>query len=155
MRKLIYRNIILGLVLSLSLLSTQSHAQFQRQFGTALDETFSKVIKSGTSYYVLGTGEVTNGQPGQATVTRLNSLGELQWTRSLNIGSQWNDAVLTPSGDLLVVGQSMPDDNTSKGIMGLITAAGTFTWVRSYDVPNRDRFTKIVRNPVPQSGLFP
>lgn len=136
------------------LLAVPALAQFQRQFGTALDESFHKIIKSGTNYYVLGAGEVAEGQPGQATVSRLNALGELQWTRSLTIGSRWNDAVLTPSGDLLVVGQSMPDDNTSKGIMGVITATGSFAWVRSYDIPNRDGFTKVVRNPSPQNPFF-
>jgi len=137
------------------LLAIPGQAQFQRQFGTNLDESFSKVIQSGTNYYVLGSGEITNGQPARATVTRLNALGELQWTLSLNIASQWNDAVLTPGGSLLVVGHSLPDDNTSRSIMGLVTAAGTFSWVRSYDLPQRDGFQRVVRNPAPQNPLFP
>ncbi|NUO01661.1 MAG: hypothetical protein HUU01_13725, partial [Saprospiraceae bacterium] len=130
-------------------------AQFQRQFGTNLDETFSKVIQSGANYYALGSGEITDGQPPRATVTRLNAAGELQWTLSLNTGSQWNDAVLTPNGDLLVVGHSLPDDNTSRGIMGRVSALGTFVWVRAYDLPNRDGFDHIVRNPVPQTAAYP
>jgi hypothetical protein len=143
-------------ILAISLLLTApASAQFQRQFGTNLDETFNKVIKSGTNYYVLGTAEITNGQPPRATVTRLNAAGELQWTLSVNTASQWNDAVLTPNGDLLVVGRSLPDDNTSRGIMGRVTATGTFTWLRSYDQPNRDGFDRIVRNPVPQTGTHP
>ncbi|MBL7794708.1 MAG: HYR domain-containing protein [Saprospiraceae bacterium] len=143
-------------ILAISLLLTApASAQFQRQFGTNLDETFNKVIKSGTNYYVLGTAEITNGQQPRATVTRLNADGELQWTLSVNTASQWNDAVLTPTGDLLVVGRSLPDDNTSRGIMGRVTSTGTFTWLRSYDQPNRDGFDRIVRNPVPQTGTHP
>jgi len=137
------------------LLTAPASAQFQRQFGTNLDETFNKVIKSGTNYYVLGTAEITNGQQPRATVTRLNAAGELQWTLSVNTASQWNDAVLTPTGDLLVVGRSLPDDNTSRAIMGRVTATGTFAWLRSYDQPNRDGFDRIVRNPVPQTGTHP
>lgn len=137
------------------LLAIPGQAQFQRQFGTTLDESFSKVIQSGTNYYVLGSGEITNGQLARATVTRLNALGELQWTLGLNVASQWNDAVLTPSGSLLVVGHSLPDDNTSRSIMGLVTAAGTFTWVRSYDIPGGDGFTRIVQNPIPENAAFP
>lgn len=137
------------------LLAIPGQAQFQRQFGTNLDETFSKVIQSGTNYYVLGSGEITNGQPARATVTRLNASGELQWTLSLNVASQWNDAVLTPGGNLLVVGQSLPDDNTSRSIMGLVTAAGAFSWVRAYDLPQRDGLLRIVQNPAAQTPLFP
>ncbi|MFM9950518.1 MAG: choice-of-anchor L domain-containing protein, partial [Saprospiraceae bacterium] len=136
-------------------LAIPGQAQFQRQFGTNLDESFSKVIRSGSNYYTLGAGEVTNGQPLRATVTRLNALGELQWTLSLNTASQWNDAVLTPSGSLLVVGHSLPDDNTSRSIMGLVTAAGAFTWLRSYDIPGSDGFTRIVQNPIPENAAFP
>ncbi|MFM9947362.1 MAG: choice-of-anchor L domain-containing protein, partial [Saprospiraceae bacterium] len=137
------------------LFAIPGQAQFQRQFGTNLDESFSKVIQSGTNYYVLGSGEITNGQPARATVTRLNALGELQWTLSLNVASQWNDAVLTPGGNLLVVGHSLPDDNTSRSIMGLVTAAGAFSWVRAYDQPQRDGFLRIVQNPGAQTPLFP
>lgn len=135
--------------------ATGGYAQFQRQYGTALDESFSKVIPSGTNYYVLGQGEITDGQPARATVSRLNAAGELQWTLSLNIASVWNDAVLTPSGNLLVVGNSLPNDNTSRGIMGLVTASGAFTWVRGYDLPQRDGFWRIVRNAAPQNPAFP
>lgn len=130
-------------------------AQFQRQYGTALDEVFTKVIPSGANYYVLGQGEITDGQPARATVSRLNAAGELQWTLSLNIASVWNDAVLTPSGNLLVAGNSLPNDNTSRGIMGLVTTSGAFTWVRGYDLPLRDGFWRIVRNAVPQNPAFP
>jgi|GEM_PF-3022355 len=135
--------------------AASGQAQFQRQFGTNLGESFSKVIPSEGNYYVLGNAEVMDGQPAQATVSRLNALGELQWTLSLNVASQWNDAVLTPSGSLLVVGYSLPDDNTSRSIMGLVTAAGAFSWVRSYDLPQRDGFLRIARNPVPQNAAFP
>ncbi|MBX2929591.1 MAG: T9SS type A sorting domain-containing protein [Saprospiraceae bacterium] len=155
MRTTLHFNTICTSVLLFAIFSTPGHAQFQRQYGTALDEVFTKVIPSGANYYVLGQGEITDGQPARATVSRLNAAGELQWTLSLNISSVWNDAVLTPSGNLLVVGNSLPDDNTSRGIMGLVTAAGAFTWVRSYDLPQRDGFWRIVRNAAPQSAAFP
>ncbi|NUQ23104.1 MAG: HYR domain-containing protein [Saprospiraceae bacterium] len=143
------------IALALLLAVTDSQAQFQRQYGTNLDETFTKVIRSGANYYVLGTGEITDGQAARATVSRLNATGQLQWTLSLNTASRWNDAVLTPNGNLLLVGQSMPDDNTSRAIMGLVTTTGTFSWVRSYDQPNRDAFTRIARNPSPQNAAYP
>ena len=147
------KTLLIALALLLTL--TTSQAQFQRQYGTNLDETFTKVIRSGANYYVLGTGEITDGQPARATVSRLNATGQLQWTLSLNTASRWNDAVLTPTGNLIVVGQSMPDDNTSRAIMGLVTSTGAFSWVRAYDQPNRDAFTRIARNPAPDNAAYP
>lgn len=139
----------------LLLLAVPGHAQFERVFGTALDESFSKVIQSGSSYYVLGSGEITDGQPARATVSRLNAAGELAWTLSLNTASAWEDAVLTPSGNLLVVGHTLPDNANSKSIMGSVTATGAFAWVRSFDNLGRDGFLKIVRNLSPQNPAFP
>lgn len=143
------------LVVLVLFLAFSAGAQFQRQYGTALDESFSEVIQSGANYFVLGMGETTDGQPGRATITRLDATGTLQWTLGLNIASQWTDAVLTPTGSLLVIGHSLPDDNTSRSIMGLVTAAGTFSWVRAYDLPQRDAFLRVVRNPAPQNPDFP
>ena len=79
------------------LYATPSFAQFQREFGTAFDNSFSKVIKSGTDYYVLGQDQPTAGGLSRATVTRLDACGQQQWTLSLDIASTWNDAVLTPT----------------------------------------------------------
>jgi hypothetical protein len=40
----------------------QLHAQdFQRVYGTALDNSFTKVIQNSTNYFVLGQDEATNG----------------------------------------------------------------------------------------------
>lgn len=155
MRTTLHFTTICTTALLFAIFSTSGHAQFQRQYGTALDESFSKVIPSGTNYYVLGQGEITEGGSPRAIVSRLNAAGELQWTLSLNTASIWNDAVITPSGNLMVVGNSLPDDNTSRGIMGLVTSGGAFTWVRSYDLPQRDGFWRIVRNAAPQSAAFP
>jgi len=142
-------------ILAILLPAAPAYAQFQRAFGTPLDESFSKVIQSGTNYYVLGSGEIVDGQSPRATVTRLNASGQLQWTLSLNVASEWNDAVLTPSGNLLVVGNSLPNGNSSQSIMGQVTAAGAFSWVRSYESPGDETFKKIVRNPLPQNAAFP
>ena len=79
------------LLAALLLLAIPAQAQFERVFGTALDESFSKVIQSGSSYYVLGSGEITDGPPARATVSRLNATGELAWTLSLNTAAVWTD----------------------------------------------------------------
>ncbi|MDX2133437.1 MAG: LamG-like jellyroll fold domain-containing protein [Saprospiraceae bacterium] len=128
---------------------------FQTQYGTTMDNAFTKVIPSGSAYYVLGRDQVAAGSPDRATVTRLNANGQHVWTLSLDIGSAWLDAVVTPGGDLLVVGQTLPADPTNQSLAGLVTPNGAFSWVRSYEVPGREAFTRIVRNPAPQNAAFP
>ncbi len=65
--------------------------------------------------------------------------------------------MLTPSGDLFVVGSTLPGDATNKSIMGLVSLSGggSFTWLRTYDVPGREGLSRIVRSPNPQSSSFP
>ncbi|MGB4847997.1 MAG: hypothetical protein WBP41_08780, partial [Saprospiraceae bacterium] len=132
---------------------------FQRAYGTSLDNSFSKVIKDGTNYYVLGQNESTEGAPQFGTVTRLDANGLHQWTLESNVASVWNDAVLTPTGDLLVVGSTLPLDASSKSLIGLVTPAGggNFTWLRSYLEPGtgKNSFTRIVKNPNPLNAAFP
>lgn len=147
------------LFLSLSLFTllaipASAQFQFQRQFGTAFDNAFSKVVPSGTNFYVVGRDQ-TAASASRATVTRLNASGQHQWTLSLGIASVWNDAVLTPSGNLLLVGSTLPADATAKSLMALVTPAGAFSWARSYDITGRETLNRIVRSPAPQSAAFP
>src|SRR6187401_3341687 len=151
-------SLFFSLVIIICWSSTLTFSQnFQHLYGTGLDNSFSKVIKDGSNYYILGQDEFTDGTPPSATVTRLDANGVHQWTLSLNISSVWNDATLTPAGDLLVVGSTLPFDATSKSLMGLVTTAGGggFTWVRTYDVPGREGNFRIVRNPSTQNPAFP
>ncbi|MEO6131395.1 MAG: HYR domain-containing protein, partial [Saprospiraceae bacterium] len=139
---------------------TRSIAQdFQRVYGSSLDNSFSKVIKDGAAYYVLGQHETSEGAPMTGTVTRLDANGILQWTLSSNIACIFNDAVLTPSGDLLVVGSTLPFNAASKSLIGLVTSSGggNFTWLRSYLEPGttKNTFTRIVKNSTPQNAAFP
>ena len=148
----------LAIFLLVSIFATSASSQyFQRDYGTSLNNSFTRVIKDGSNYYVLGQDEPSIGNPSRATVTRLDANGLHQWTLSLNIASVWNDAVLTPSGDLLVVGATLPLDATNKSLIGLVTptGGGGFTWVRSYDVTGRENLSHIVRNPNPENPAFP
>ncbi|MBK9110033.1 MAG: hypothetical protein IPM92_17120 [Saprospiraceae bacterium] len=122
-----------------------------------MNNSFSKVIADGSEYYVLGLDQLTAGSFLSASITRLAVDGSLLWTRSLDITSQWNDAIrIQPSGDLLVVGHSTPLNNSlGKSIMGRIDASGNFAWVKEYDAPERDYFLKIIENPIPHNPAFP
>ncbi len=129
--------------------------RFQAIYGTPLNNTFTKVLRSGTDYYVLGSDQPSAGAQNRATVTRLNAQGQLQWTLRLDIASQWNDAVVTPNGDLLVVGHTLPFDANSQSLAARVTPAGSFSWSRSYNVPGRETFHRVVRNPNPDNAAFP
>ena len=149
---------VLALILFTLMPTTPSISQdFQRIYGTSLDNNFTKVIQHGANFYVLGQDQPTSGSIPHATVTRLDANGIHQWTLRLDIPSVWNDAVLTPSGDLFVVGSTLPGDATNKSIMGLVTLSGggNFTWIRTYDVPGREGLSRIVRSPNPQNSSFP
>jgi hypothetical protein len=146
---------ILTAITSICIAIMPLHAQFQRQYGTALNESFGKVIPHGSDYYVLGQAEATAGQALRATVSRINASGQLQWTRRLDVASQWNDAVLTPSGNLFLVGHTLPLDVNSQSLMGVITPAGTFNWLRNYNATGRESFNRVVRNPVPNNAASP
>lgn len=130
---------------------------FQRIYGTSLDNSFSKIIQDGADYYVLGQDQPMSGSLPHATVTRLDANGIHQWTLRLDIPSIWNDAVLTPVGDLIVVGATLPGDATNQSLMGLVTTSGggDFTWIRSYDVAGRENLFHIVRSPNPETPGFP
>ncbi|HMQ47389.1 MAG TPA: T9SS type A sorting domain-containing protein [Saprospiraceae bacterium] len=126
------------------LMPFRGKAQFQKHYGTSLDDSFSKVIPDGDNYYVLGAYEAVNGAPVRATVTRLDANGVHQWTLSMPTSSTWADAVLLPGGDLMVVGYSLPLDASAKSIIGRVTQDGAFSWLKSYDQPGRDFFNRVV-----------
>lgn len=128
---------------------------FQRQYGTTFNNSFSKIYQNGTNYYVIGSDQATQGGPALASVSYLNSSGVIQWTRRLNINSVWQDAVVTPNGNLFVVGQTLPSDANAQSIMGVIQSNGSFAWVNSYNTTGRDGFSRVVRNPAPQSAANP
>jgi len=150
-----YRAALLSAAMLIGTALVPLHAQFQRQYGTALDEAFSKVIPHGSEYYVLGSNVPAAGQTARATVSRIGATGQLLWTRRLDIASQWNDAVLTPGGSLFLVGHTLPLDANSQSVMGVISSTGTFSWVRNYNVAGRESFNRVVRNPAPNNAVFP
>lgn len=127
---------------------------FQYLYGNVFDNAFTKVIPHGSNYYVIGRDQPTAGALTRAIVARIDGLGQLQWVARLEIASQWNDAVLTPTGDLIMVGHSLPFDTSCQSLLGIVTPAGLFSG-QAFDVPGRDFFNRIVHNPVPDNPSFP
>lgn len=137
-------------------LCTAVEAQyFQHHYGNALDNAFTKVIPHGPNYYVIGRDQPTAGVLAHATVARINGSGQLQWVLRLDLASQWNDAVLTPTGNLIMVGNTLPFDASSQSLLGIVTPAGVLSLAQTLNVPGRDWFNRIVRNPTPENANFP
>lgn len=125
----------------LMLIPETSHAQFQKIYGTGTSNSFSRVIPHGSNFYALGTDN------GQATITRIDQLGNWVWTRRLNIASTWTDGVVIPaSGNLMVVGYSLPFNNTNKSLLGEINSTGTIFCVKSLDGPGNEALNRISPN---------
>lgn len=130
---------------------------FQRVYGNTLDNSFTKVIQDGANYFVLGQDEAVNGSPQSATVTRLDANGNHQWTLRVGPASVLNDGVLISPGELMVVGSTLPFDAATKSLIGRVTTTGggNFSWLRTYDVPDRESFIRVVKNAAPQNAAFP
>lgn len=151
-------SILIAIITNLIIPSTIVYSQeFQTNFGTAHNNVFSKVIDAGSDYFILGQDQPSTGSSLHATVTLVDAFGFHQWTLRVNIPSIWNDATLTPTGDLMLVGNTLPFDDTNQSLIGLVTktGGGNFTWLRSYSVPGREGNYRIIRNPVPENPLFP
>ena len=142
--------------LLLFLLPMLCAAQFAKSYSAATDNYFSKVIQDGTNYYVLGQVQSpTTNAIWFATVSRVDATGTLIWTLSLDIGSVWNDAVLTPTGDLLVVGATVGTRSDSRSLFARVSSTGSFVWTKIFDYPNEETVNKIVKNPVPTNATYP
>ncbi|MCB0531738.1 MAG: HYR domain-containing protein [Saprospiraceae bacterium] len=122
--------------------TTTSFAQFQRIYGNAQENYFTKIIPDGSEFYVLGV------EAGNATVTRLGSKGQHLWTRGLTIPSGFTDAVVMPNtGDLMFVGFTLPFNISNKSILGVVTPLGIVASIVAYDTPGIEGFSRIVVNP--------
>ena len=154
-RTVLPTTILLGLML---IPSASIFSQFQMNYGTQLNNSFSKVIPDGTEYFVLGQDELSPGSPSYATVTRLDAQGNWQWTLTMDIPSVWNDAVLVAPDSLLVVGSTLPFDPSAQSLMAVVAVSGgtgTFACLQRYNEQGRDAFNRIVKNPVPDNPAFP
>lgn len=148
-------HVLLLAFLSFAATSFSQSVEFQRLFGNSLDNRFNKVLRVDGDYYALGTDEISEGATPHATLTKLNNQGQIQWTIRLGIPSVWNDIALTDEGNLLLVGGTMPYDITSNSLMGVVTPAGSFLWVNTYNLSSRETLTRVLRHPNPADPAFP
>lgn len=131
----------LGISLILLLSSVQIHAQFSQLYGNSSNNFFNRLIPDGQDFYVLGRDD------GKATVSRINSAGVLSWTRVIDMPSRLTDGmVVAGSGNMIVVGATIPVDSSNHSILGEITRQGVFTCLKTLDVPGPEALTRMDKN---------
>lgn len=137
---LLKRSTVIIALLAL-LAPTTGFGQFQQVYGTTADNSFSRIIPAGQEFYALGS------ENGMATVSRINSSGGWVWTRALSIGSAWaNGFVIPGSGNLLVVGFTLPFNSSNKSLIGEIDPFGNFICVNEVDGPGNEALGRIDAN---------
>ena len=130
------------LLLSILLTATDARAQFQKIYGDAGSNNFTRVVPDGADFYVLGTDN------GAATVTRILGTGAWQWTRVLPFPSGWTDGVVDPAtGNLHLVGFTLPFNSSNQSLIGEIDAGGVFQCIKKLDGPGTEALARIDRSP--------
>lgn len=124
---------------------------FQKLYGTAENEYVSRALPSGNNIYIIGATMKSGQSLYFASVSKLDSFGVLQWTTTADVPSVWSDGIITPSGDLLLVGFANPPGE-NPALIGSVDASGNFKWLKMY---GQERLLKIVLNPVPQYNQYP
>lgn len=125
----------------LTLLPNVGRAQFTNLFGTSNLEYFVRVIPDAQGFYVLG---LENGTT--ATVTRIDQTGAWIWTHKMAFTSAWFDGIINPStGNLLVVGSTLPLGTSNKSLIGEFTPNG-YLCAKTLDEPGLEILSRITDN---------
>jgi hypothetical protein len=128
--------------------ATPAYAQFQRIYGNGQDNYFTKVIPYNNDLYVLGSDD------GHGTVSRLSSSGQLIWSYKLITPTALTDAAVNPNtGELFVVGFTLPANNTNKSLLCVFSASGGLTRLDTYDWAGFEAFVRIAWNPTNNNFL--
>lgn len=108
--------------------------------GTTGLEVFSKIIPDVNGYYLLGDRSLGIA----SSITRIDAQGKWLWTRNMtNPNCALLDGALTPNGDLMVVGYTLPSGELNRGVMGVVNASNAIVWFSEVDNIGRDLFTKV------------
>jgi len=120
----------------------QPISNFQLFGGTALENTFKKVIFHQNNYYVIGSNV------NKASLHKFDLTGNLIWSSEVNDTSSWNDLIVTASNRLLVVGSRDISAGLSKDVLiGVYELNGTVVRLDSYDYGINESYNSIVENP--------
>jgi hypothetical protein len=125
---------------------------FSKIYGNSGNNTFTKAIATTDHYYIIG----KNNE--RATVTKIDFMGNLVWTRETSSEGTWRDIMANKDGNLLLVGVLGPINSLAKSLIGVVNAnTGNFISLKSYDfiIDGRELLKSIYKNPRPANASFP
>ncbi len=127
--------------------SVKGTAQFQRIYGNSQNNYFHKVIPDGANnYYALGS------EDNYGIVSHVLNNGQLDWTIRFIAPCGLTDAAPVFAGfgvpfNLMIVGFTLPFDNTNKSLLAIVSATGGLIYTQEYDTPGNEAFVRIAQNP--------
>ena len=125
---------------------------FSKIYGNTGSNTFVKAIVLQNNYYVIGKNS------DKATVTKIDIMGNLVWTRETSSVATWRDLISNKDGNLILVGYLGELGTTTKSLIGVLNSStGNFISLRSYDIKanSRELLHRIYLNPTTQNSTFP
>ena len=126
-----------------SLEFNQPISNFQLFGGTALENTFKKVILHQNYYYVIGSNI------NRASLHKFDLTGNLIWSSEVNDTSSWNDFIVTTANKLLLVGSKDVNAGLAKDVLiGVYDLNGTAIRLDAYDYGINESYNSIVENPL-------
>jgi len=135
----------------LVLTTTQIKAQFQRIYGNGQNNYFHKVVPDdyapNPGYYVIGS------EDNHGTISHVFKSGQLDWTIKLNKPCVLSDAApvfngFTNPSNLMVVGFTLPFDQTNRSLLIIVTPTGGLKFSEEYDLAMNEGFVSITPRPV-------
>jgi gliding motility-associated-like protein len=111
--------------------------------GSSTDATFGGGISSQGGFYLSGyTSSFGSGQ-NDGIITKLDSLGNLEWSRTigLNGNDMLNDGEPTMDGGVVVVGTYRNGDPDA--LVAKLDSNGNLEWAKTYGTTGHDNFTNI------------
>lgn len=139
----LFKAVILSFGLFLICSSEGLAQKFQRIYGNGQDNYFHKVIPDpANNYYVIGS------EDNHGVVSYVLNNGQLAWTIRFINPCVLTDAVLAFAGigqpfNLMVVGFTLPFDNTNKSLLAIVTPNGGLQFTQEYDFPGNEGFVRI------------
>lgn len=116
--------ILLFFLLFISNLEAQE--EFQHRFYNSYSTTAHKILPYDGAYYVLGGEQSAPDELPLATLSKIDAAGIEQWVLRLEIPSVWNDILVTGNGGLLLIGDTLPNNDQSNALIASETSIGNF-----------------------------
>ncbi|MBP6235153.1 MAG: T9SS type A sorting domain-containing protein [Saprospiraceae bacterium] len=133
--------------------STQIASEyFSKIYGNSGNNTFVKAIVLQNNYYIIG----KNSE--KATITKIDIMGNLVWTKETSSDATWRDIVANKDGNLLLVGHLGVLNTQAKSLIGVVNiSTGNFVSLKSYDIKvgGRESLKSIYQNSIPLNSSYP